>query len=47
MIDVRLPAPNSVDDSGAITDNGDAWFDMWVSLAEEIIEMHGKHGVPF
>jgi hypothetical protein len=47
VIDVRLPAPNSVDDSGAITDNGDAWFDMWVSLAEEIIEMHGKHGVPF
>ena len=48
VIDVPLPAPNSVDDSGVITDNGDAWFDMWASLAEEIIEkMHGKHGIPF
>jgi len=48
VLDVPLPAPNSVDDSGIIIDDGDAWFDMWVSLAEEVIEkMHGKHGFLF
>ena len=48
VIDVPLPAPNSVDESGGIIDNGDAWFDMWVRLAEEVIEkMHGKHGFHF
>ena len=48
VIDVPLPAPNSVGDSGIIIDDGDAWFNMWVSLAEDVIEkMHSKYGLPF
>jgi hypothetical protein len=48
-LDVPLPPPNAFDRStGELRDNSDAWFDMWMGLAEQAIhKLRDRHGMHF
>lgn len=49
VLDIPLPGANSVDRSGNLHHEPDAWFDMWADKAEQVIEKlrSPKHGFHF